>query len=64
MSVSKGQGGEPPHEEAVARAESKPTRSRKPYQKPTFERVFETMALACGKMNTTQFQCQFHPQNS
>jgi len=33
---------------------------RKPYQKPTFrtERVFETMALACGKISTTQSQCR------
>ena len=30
-----------------------------PYQKPAFryERVFETMALACGKINPTQGQC-------
>lgn len=29
------------------------------YEKPAFrhERVFETMALACGKISTTQGQC-------
>ena len=32
---------------------------RKPYEKPAFrhERVFETMALSCGKMQGTQGQC-------
>jgi len=40
--------------------------TKKPYQKPAFryERVFETMALACGKMNTTQFQCRFNRHTS
>ena len=35
--------------------------ARKPYQKPAYrrERVFETMALACGKISTTQAQCKF-----
>lgn len=34
--------------------------TRKPYQKPAFrrERVFETMALACGKISSTQAQCR------
>jgi hypothetical protein len=60
MGVRNGKSGEPSPDEAVARAESKPTRSRKPYQKPAFqfERVFETMALACGKVSTTQSQCR------
>lgn len=33
--------------------------ARKPYQKPSFrsEQVFETMALVCGKMATTQASC-------
>ncbi len=33
--------------------------TKKPYQKPTFrcERVFETMALACGKISSTQASC-------
>jgi hypothetical protein len=32
---------------------------KKPYQKPEmkYERVFETMALSCGKVQTTQGQC-------
>jgi len=32
---------------------------KKPYQKPEVrhERVFETMALSCGKVQTTQGQC-------
>jgi len=34
-------------------------RTKKPYQKPEmkFERVFETMALSCGKVQVTQSQC-------
>jgi hypothetical protein len=50
--------------------EKKPTDTRltakKPYQKPSFryERVFETMALACGKIHPTQFQCRFNRKNS
>ncbi len=33
---------------------------RRPYLKPEFrhESVFETMALACGKVNTTQGACR------
>ncbi|WP_240098592.1 hypothetical protein [Thermomonas flagellata] len=33
---------------------------RLPYQKPAFqhEPVFETMALACGKVNITQQACR------
>jgi len=39
---------------------------KKPYQKPSFEheRVFETMALTCGKVSTTQRQCHFNRKNS
>lgn len=52
MGVRERKGGEPPPEDAGVRAESEPTHSRKSYQKPAFryERVFETMALACGKV--------------
>ena len=34
--------------------------ARKPYLKPAFrhEQVFETMALACGKVNLTQAPCR------
>jgi hypothetical protein len=43
-----------------------PRTGKKPYQKPgfRFERVFETMALACGKIHPTQFQCHFNRKNS
>jgi len=60
MGVSKENGGESPQEEAVARTGSEPARGRRPYQKPAFrfERVFETMALSCGKVNSTQLQCR------
>lgn len=39
---------------------------RKPYQKPEVrkERVFETMALACGKISATQSQCRSLRKNS
>ncbi len=39
---------------------------KKPYQKPSFryERVFETMALVCGKIAGTQQQCNFNPNAS
>lgn len=32
---------------------------KKPYRKPAFthERIFETLALQCGKVNSTQEQC-------
>jgi hypothetical protein len=37
-----------------------------PYEKPSFafERVFETMALACGKIGAQQNQCRFNRKNS
>jgi hypothetical protein len=37
-----------------------PTQTKKkPYQKPAFqhERVFERMALSCGKLDPTEEQC-------
>jgi hypothetical protein len=66
VSVSNGKAERSHQEEAVATAESAPTRSRKHYLKPAFryERVFETMALSCGKLNPTQFQCTFHSKTS
>lgn len=41
-------------------------RKKKPYIKPAFEfeRAFETMALACGKINQTQAQCRFNRKRS
>jgi len=49
--------------EAGAGKSGKP---RKAYQKPAFqhERVFETMALACGKLSPTQFTCHFNRKTS
>jgi hypothetical protein len=42
------------------------TNKKRPYVKPSFEyeRVFETMALACGKLSSTQSQCRFNRKNS
>jgi hypothetical protein len=39
---------------------------KKPYLKPQFryERAFETMALACGKMRGTQGLCRFNRKTS
>jgi hypothetical protein len=41
-----------------SQAQEKPSK-KKPYKKPSFEqeKVFETMALSCGKINATQAQC-------
>jgi hypothetical protein len=40
--------------------------NKKPYQKPAFrhEKVFETMALSCGKVSSLQGQCRFNRKNS
>jgi hypothetical protein len=40
--------------------------ARKPYHKPTvrYERVFETMALTCGKVQTTQGACHANRKTS
>jgi hypothetical protein len=39
---------------------------RKPYRKPEvrYEQVFETRALSCGKLQTTQSGCHFERKNS
>lgn len=39
---------------------------KQPYVKPAFrrERVFETMALACGKISSTQASCRTNRRNS
>jgi hypothetical protein len=41
-------------------------KDKKPYQKPAFrsERVFETLALACGKIDATSPSCQFSRKTS
>lgn len=40
--------------------------AKKPYLKPEFryERAFETMALACGKMRASQGLCRFNRKTS
>lgn len=47
---------------------SKPQSSlpKKPYRKPVVrrEQIFETQALLCGKIQTTQRQCQLLRKNS
>lgn len=50
----------------VTRAAGDKSAARKPYQKPEVrhERVFETMALACGKISATQHQCRFNRRAS
>ena len=57
---------EPRAEEVSARLESEPQPARKPYEKPAFrtERIFETMALACGKISQTQGHCRFNRKSS
>ncbi len=39
---------------------------KKPYVKPAFrhEKVFETMALSCGKVSVTQRQCSYYRKSS
>lgn len=46
-------------------AESPPS-GKKKYEKPAFrfERVFETMALTCGKVGAVEFQCRFNRKTS
>jgi hypothetical protein len=43
-----------------------PRPAKKQYQDPAFrhERVFETMALACGKVQDTNLQCRFMKKTS
>jgi hypothetical protein len=68
MGIGKNEEGwvESPQGETTAGAKSSPTRGRKPYQKPAFrfERVFETMALSCGKTNVITSQCRLNRKNS
>ena len=43
-----------------------PKRQKKPYRKPAVrvEKVFETMALACGKIAASQQACKNNRRNS
>jgi hypothetical protein len=45
---------------SASTTDSTPVSAKRPYVKPAFrhERVFETMALACGKISSTQAQCK------
>jgi hypothetical protein len=47
-------------------ADERRVQTKRPYQKPAFvrEQVFETMALACGKINPTSGACKFVKKNS
>jgi hypothetical protein len=40
--------------------------TKRPYVKPIvrYERVFETMALSCGKVSATQGGCHFNRKSS
>jgi hypothetical protein len=53
-------------DEAPESSPTEPQPTRKPYQKPAFrtERIFETMALACGKTSPTQGHCRFIRKSS
>jgi hypothetical protein len=66
MEVKQGTGrnAKQPPEEAIESA--KPTCGRRPYQKAAFrfERVFETTALSCGKVGTSQAQCGLNQKTS
>lgn len=57
---------EPRAEEETPRLEPGAPQRRKPYQKPAFrcEHIFETMALACGKISATQGHCRFNRKSS
>ena len=61
MNSEKPLSGRPADREPTAAAPAK-----KAYQKPAFqhEQVFETMALACGKINTTSGACRAVRKNS
>jgi hypothetical protein len=52
---------DPDHEQAPLQESAKKT-----YEKPAFirEQVFETMALACGKINPTSGPCRSVRKNS
>jgi hypothetical protein len=47
-------------------SEKLPTGNKKPYRKPALrhERVFETQALSCGKVQTTQGPCHYNRKTS
>jgi len=50
----------------IEKAPREELKAKKPYHKPAFrrERVYETMALACGKMYSTESVCRFNRKTS
>ena len=52
--------------DGVSQAAGSKSLAKKPYQKPEVrhERVFETMALSCGKVQTTSHACRVSRKNS
>ena len=56
----------PPSGPSIDREPPAAAAGKKPYQKPAFQReqVFETMALACGKIEPTQGACNTNRKNS
>ncbi len=46
---------------ATVKTREESGKAKRPYQKPSFrhEPVFETSALICGKMSSTESQCRF-----
>jgi len=55
-----------PNPEKFPLAPTSGNTQKKPYLKPAFrhEQVFETMALACGKLNPTQSTCRTNRKTS
>jgi hypothetical protein len=53
---------EKPSTEPGGQKEATKGPAKRPYCKPAFEweRAFETMALACGKVNINQAQCKLN----
>jgi len=51
---------------ATEKPSTQQEKAKKPYHKPSyrFERVYETMALACGKMFSTESVCRFNRKTS
>jgi hypothetical protein len=54
------------NQNASATTKANASKPKRAYVKPAFqhEKVFETMALACGKLGPTQAQCRFNRRNS
>ena len=55
-----------PNREADEGNQQEAASQKKPYLKPAFrsEEVFERMALSCGKVHPTEFQCRFNRKTS